>query len=80
MKSSIVWYMEGVSRMSEKRWVVSPEQLRALREIRINCQLCDDCSYCPLHIADDPYNICRLAIGMYPMSWDFTGLEVERDG
>lgn len=51
-----------------------------LDAIRENCDNNDHCIDCPFHIADDPYYTCRLAIGMYPMSWDFIGMEAESDG
>lgn len=70
----------GVKHMQKNRLKITPEMLRMLDAIRENCNKIDHCIDCPLHTADDPYNICRLAIGMYPLSWDFTGLEVESDG
>lgn len=66
--------------MNEKRWEVSREQLRALREIRINCQLCDDCSYCPL-ASEDVHLLCVLnGRSGSPETWNLEKLEVERDG
>ena len=63
--------------MIEKRWKVSPEQLRALREIRINCQI-GDCEYCPLE-SDEEYKICFLGDRL-PERWNLERLEVESDG
>lgn len=63
-----------------KKWNVSPEQLRALREIRINCQMCFDCAECPLE-SDVEHLPCRLMGGTgWPESWDLEGLEDRRDG
>lgn len=66
--------------MSEKRLEVTPEMLEMLEEIRGFCENNRFCAKCPFHTADDPYNTCRLAVGMYPSSWDLYKMEVERDG
>lgn len=59
--------------MREKRWNVSREQLRALREIRDNCT---ECSGCPL-ACDDNFLLCKLMMhGGIPEKWDLDGLEV----
>lgn len=66
--------------MNEKRWEVSREQLRALREIRINCQMCDDCALCPLASEDD-HLLCVLngRTGL-PEAWNLEELEAESNG
>lgn len=69
--------MEGVECMNEKRWKVSPDQLRALREIRINCQMCTDCAQCPL-ASDEDYRLCN--VERLPETWNLEKLEVESDG
>lgn len=63
--------------MSEKRWKVSPEQLRALREIRINCWISDSCEWCPL-ASDEDYRLCN-AEGL-PETWNLEKLEAGSDG
>lgn len=64
----------------EKRLKITPGMLRMLNAIRENCEDTRLCIQCPFHIADDPYNTCRLAMGMYPASWDLFNMEVESDG
>lgn len=66
--------------MIEKRLRITPEMLKMMDEIRENCDNTDLCIECPFHIADDPYNTCRLAMGMYPASWYLFNMEAERDG
>lgn len=68
--------MEGVEAMSEKRWVISKEMLNMLRLIRSNCQMCSDCSWCPL-ASDEDYRLCM--VQSLPETWSLEELE-ERDG
>lgn len=72
--------MEGVECMSKKKLKITPGMLRMLDAIRENCGNTNLCIECPFHIADDPYNTCRLAMGMYPASWDLFKMEAESDG